>query len=76
VADVAVAGLPDAEWGAVVTAFVVPAGAPPSLDALRDHVKAELPAFAAPRHLILLEAIPRTALGKIRRAALTPHPRV
>ena len=40
VADVAVAGTPDDEWGHVVTAFVVPDDAgPPTLDALRGAVK-------------------------------------
>ena len=33
-------------------------------------VKAELPPYAAPHELVLVEAIPRTAIGKVRRAAL------
>ena len=70
VADVAVAGTPDSEWGQIVTAHVVPGGATPTLDALREAVKAELPAFCAPRRLVLHESLPRTALGKIRRTAL------
>ena len=72
VADVAVAGRPDPEWGQRVVAYVVPAEAapPPSLDALRDHVKQELPPWCAPRELVLLEALPRTALGKVRRGDL------
>lgn len=70
VAEVAVAGVPHPEWGHEVAAFVVPAGDPPSLDAVRDAVKAELPAWCAPRRLELVDALPRTALGKVRRAAL------
>jgi O-succinylbenzoic acid--CoA ligase len=72
VADVAVAGTPDPEWGELVTAHVVPAepAGPPALDELREAVKAELPAFAAPRKLVLREAIPRTSLGKVRRSEL------
>ncbi|MCB9373635.1 MAG: AMP-binding protein [Microthrixaceae bacterium] len=72
VADVAVAGAPDPEWGHRVVAHVVPAdpGAPPRLDALRDHVRATLPAYSAPRALVLHEQLPRTALGKIRRGEL------
>jgi o-succinylbenzoate---CoA ligase len=67
VADVAVMGEPDPEWGQMVAAHVVPRGATPSLDALRDHVKAELPAFCAPRRLHIVSQIPRTALGKTVR---------
>ncbi|HVF32771.1 MAG TPA: AMP-binding protein [Acidimicrobiales bacterium] len=72
VADAAVAGRPDADWGHRVVAFVVPvdAGAPPSLGTLRDHVRRTLPAYAAPRELVLTPGLPRTALGKIRRNLL------
>lgn len=72
VADAAVAGAPDPEWGQRVVAHVVPAdpAAPPTLDALRDHVRATLPAYAAPRELVLHDRLPRTALGKIRRGEL------
>ena len=70
VGEVAVAGRPDPEWGARVVAYVVPADAAPELDELRAHVKASLPAFAAPRELVLVGSLPRTALGKVRRSAL------
>ena len=49
VVDVGICGTPDDEWGQVVTAVVVPSsGGPPTLDALRDAVKAVLPPFCAP----------------------------
>lgn len=72
VADVAVAGRPDPDWGERVVAFVVPAdpAAPPTLDAVRASAKERLPAYAAPRELVLVAALPRTALGKVRRSAL------
>ena len=70
VADVAVAGTDDAEWGQLVTAYVVAAGDPPSLDDLRDAVKAELPAYCAPRRLLLVPSIPRTGIGKVARHQL------
>jgi O-succinylbenzoic acid--CoA ligase len=72
VAEVAVTGRPDHEWGERVVALVVPTdpAAPPDLAALRDRVRAELPAYAAPRELQLVDALPRTALGKIRRHEL------
>jgi len=64
-ADVAVAGTPDEEWGQLVTAFV------PRLETLRDAVKEQFPAYCAPRRLVVTAAIPRTALGKVRRGELT-----
>jgi o-succinylbenzoate---CoA ligase len=73
VAEVAVVGRPDPEWGQRVVALVVPAdpAAPPTLDALRDAVRAELPAYAAPRELELVASLPRTPLGKVARGLLT-----
>ena len=72
VAEVVVAGQEDEEWGQRVVAFVVPraANGGPRLDELRDWVKEELPAWCAPRELVLVDEIPRTALGKPRRDAL------
>jgi o-succinylbenzoate---CoA ligase len=72
VREVAVVGRPDPAWGAVVVAVVVPADPadPPTLESLRVWVKRSRPAFAAPRALELVEALPRTALGKVRRASL------
>jgi O-succinylbenzoic acid--CoA ligase len=70
VGDAMVVGDPDPAWGQRVVAVICPLdpAVPPTLDALRDHVKAHLPAYAAPRDLRLVIAIPRTALGKpIRR---------
>lgn len=72
VADVAVFGRPDEEWGERVVAVVVPADPtrPPSLDELRGWAKEHLPAFSAPRELELAQALPRTASGKLRRHLL------
>jgi O-succinylbenzoic acid--CoA ligase len=69
VEDVAIGGVPDDEWGERVVAYVVSVE-PPSLDVLRDAVKAVLPAYCAPKELIVLDALPRTALGKVQRSRL------
>lgn len=63
VADVAVVGLPDVEWGEVVCAVVVAAdaGAPPTLEQLRAHCDGRLAGHKQPRRLAVLEAIPRTS---------------
>jgi O-succinylbenzoic acid--CoA ligase len=72
VAEVAVVGRPDPEWGHVVTAVVVPTDPrqPPSLERLRGDVRAVMPAYCAPRRLELVDELPRTPLGKIRRQAI------
>lgn len=70
VVDVAVAGIDDDEWGQRVVAYVVAGDVEPALDALRDAVKAMLPAYCAPKQLVLVDAIPRTAIGKVRRGLL------
>ena len=66
VADVVVRGAPDDTWGAIVCAWIVPRDrtAVPSLDDLRRVVRAVLSDVAAPRRLVVVDEIPRTALGK------------
>jgi len=68
VAEVLVRGVDDPEWGQVVEALVVPsADAAPSLDAIREHVKATHPPFMAPKVLTIVGALPRTSIGKLKR---------
>jgi len=66
VADVAVGGRPDPEWGARIVAFIEAAGESPSLEELRAFARARLPAFKLPRELVVVDALPRTPLGKVR----------
>jgi len=69
VADVMARGRDDAEWGQIVEVVVVPVpGRTPDLESIRLHVKQTAPGYLAPRRLTLVELIPRTALGKLRRS--------
>ncbi|MTD46618.1 AMP-binding protein [Conexibacter sp. W3-3-2] len=69
VADAAAVGVADEEFGQRLVAFVVLRG-PVTEEALKDHVRAHLARYKVPRAITVVEALPRTATGKIRRAAL------
>jgi O-succinylbenzoic acid--CoA ligase len=72
VADVAVAGRPDDEWGEHVVAWVVPVdpAGPPGLEELREFCRDDLARYKAPRELRITTQIPRTPNGKMRRGDL------
>ncbi len=73
VAEAAVWKRADPEWGERVVAWVVPRdpAAPPTLGELRDLVSAGLAPWAAPRELVVVGALPRTASGKVMRSHLS-----
>ena len=72
IAAAAVFPLPDEEWGQIVAAAVVPlAGQPlPELAELREKLRSSLPAYALPRRLVVTDALPQNAAGKLDRRAL------
>lgn len=75
VSDCCVVGIADPEWGHAVHAFIV-TGHTLSLAEIREHCKQTLPAHAAPKHVHVIEEVPRTALGKPQRSVLAsrvPH---
>jgi O-succinylbenzoic acid--CoA ligase len=70
VAEVAVWKRSDPEWGERVVAWVVPSNEAPSLEELRRIVAETIAPWAAPKELVLVDDLPRTAAGKVRRRAL------
>ncbi len=70
VAEVAVWKRPDREWGERVVAWVVPTNDGPTLDELRQMVTDVIAPWAAPKELVLVDDLPRSAAGKVRRRAL------
>jgi len=72
IAEVAVVGIPDAEWGEIVCAVVVPAGdTAPSLEALQAHCDRHIAGFKKPRRLECVPELPRTvATGQVQRKLL------
>lgn len=69
VADVAVLGVPDDEWGEAVAAVLVVREATPA-DELRDWVKARLRSTKVPGLVIFRDALPYNDTGKLLRRVL------
>jgi 4-coumarate--CoA ligase len=71
VADVAVIGVPDEEAGEVPMAFVVASAAGvPGLEELQAHLAGQLSKYKQIQRLEIVEAVPKSASGKILRRVL------
>ncbi|MBB5319763.1 acyl-CoA synthetase (AMP-forming)/AMP-acid ligase II [Marinobacter oulmenensis] len=71
VAEAAVIGVPDVEWGERIVAAVVPnPDADLTYEQLRDHCRAQLAGFKVPRELHIFEQLPRNPSGKILKRRL------
>jgi malonyl-CoA/methylmalonyl-CoA synthetase len=71
VAECAIVGLPDAEWGERIgAALVLVAGQSLTLAALRDWAKVHLAPYKIPTRMVLVEALPRNAMGKVTKPAV------
>jgi fatty-acyl-CoA synthase len=71
VAEVAVAGLPDVKYGEVAAAWIVPkAGVVLSPDDIKQHCQGQIANFKIPQYVMIVESLPRTVTGKIRKHVL------
>lgn len=71
VAEAAVLGLPDAEWGEKVAAFVVLRhGAAVTKEALLQHCGERIAGYKKPRVVDFVDALPRNASGKVTKNVL------
>ncbi|MEN9935078.1 MAG: hypothetical protein RLZZ387_1657 [Chloroflexota bacterium] len=72
VAEAAVVGLPDAEFGEQVAAAVVTAAGDvrPTADELVEWCRERLASYKKPRRVAFVELLPRNALGKVQKHLL------
>jgi bile acid-coenzyme A ligase len=72
VADVAIVGVPDEDWGKRVHAVIQPRdhANPPTITALDAHVRERLTSYKVPKTYEFVIELPRNDAGKIRRSEL------
>lgn len=69
--ECAVVGVPDPEWGErVAAALVLKEGQRLDLESLRAWAKDRLAAHKLPSRLLLLDHLPRNAMGKVTKPAI------
>jgi acyl-CoA synthetase (AMP-forming)/AMP-acid ligase II len=67
----AVIGVPDAEWGEVVNAIVVPnPGETPTADEVIAYCKEHLASYKAPAYVAVVSELPRNPMGKVLKTEL------
>jgi len=71
VAECACVGVPDDKTGEAVKLFVVRApGATVTADEVMAHCRAALTAYKVPKHIVFVDALPKSTVGKILRREL------
>lgn len=72
VAENAVVGVPDEQFGRRLAAFIVPRpGSDIDIPAMREYLKGKVSRFEQPRDIRVVSSIPRNSAGKVLRRELT-----
>jgi malonyl-CoA/methylmalonyl-CoA synthetase len=66
-ADCAVVGIPDDEWGELVVAAIVLRNANLDLKQLNEWMRSMMPAYKTPRKYLIVDELPRNAMGKVTK---------
>ncbi|WP_019929602.1 AMP-binding protein [Nocardia sp. BMG111209] len=70
VREAAVIGIPDQQWGELVTALVVTDDPAVTADEIVTHCRKYLAGYKCPKRVEFVESLPRTATGKIQKFKL------
>ncbi len=72
VVEVAIIGVPHPKWGETPLAVIVPRDSadPPSHAEIETHCRAHLAHYKRPRHIAVVDALPRNAAGKVLKNVL------
>ena len=71
VLEAAVIGVPSEQWGETPLALIVPReGFAPTVEEIVAHCREHMAHFKAPRRIEFVEALPRTATGKLKKFEL------
>jgi fatty-acyl-CoA synthase len=71
VAEVAVVGVPDEQWGESVAAYIVRHPGSQLLAAeVIEHCRANLASYKKPRHVVFVDSLPRTTVNKVSKDTL------